>query len=62
MSIRLKLYILRKHLDENMTSDYAHIKHPTKLWQNLKEKFDYQKKINLPNALEEWKNLGFMIF
>ncbi|XP_024005007.1 uncharacterized protein LOC112082140 [Eutrema salsugineum] len=56
------IIFLRKHLDENMTHDYAHIKDPAELWQALKERFDNQREINLSHALEEWKNLRFQDF
>ncbi|XP_056850458.1 uncharacterized protein LOC130511798 [Raphanus sativus] len=53
---------LRKHLDENLTHDYARIKDPLDLWKALKERFDNQKKITLPHALDEWANLRFQDF
>ncbi|XP_048608037.1 uncharacterized protein LOC106386773 isoform X4 [Brassica napus] len=53
---------LRRHLDENLTHDYARIKDPLDLWKALKERFDNQKKITLPHALDEWKNLRFQDF
>ncbi|KAG2325006.1 hypothetical protein Bca52824_007734 [Brassica carinata] len=56
------IIFLKKHLDENVTHDYASIEDPTELWQTLKERFDNQKEVNLPHALEEWKNLRFQDF
>ncbi|ESQ50309.1 hypothetical protein EUTSA_v10002286mg, partial [Eutrema salsugineum] len=56
------IIFLRKHLDENVTHDYAHIKDPAEVWQALKERSDNQREINLPHALEEWKNLRFQDF
>ena len=53
---------LKKHLDENLTHDYANIEDPAELWKALKERIDNQKEINLPHALEEWKNLKFQDF
>ena len=53
---------LRRHLDENLTHDYARTKDPLDLWKALKERFDNQKKITLPHALDEWKNLRFQDF
>ena len=53
---------LRKHLDENLTHDYARIKDPLDIWKALKERFDNQKKITLPHALDEWANLRFQDF
>uniref|UniRef100_A0A0D3BDF1 Uncharacterized protein n=1 Tax=Brassica oleracea var. oleracea TaxID=109376 RepID=A0A0D3BDF1_BRAOL len=51
------IIFLKKHLDENLTHDYANVEDPAELWQTLKERFDNQRQINLPHALEEWKNL-----
>lgn len=56
------IIFLRKHLDENVTHDYAHIKDPAELWQALKARFDNQREITLPHALEDWKNLRFQDF
>ena len=53
---------LRKHLDENLPHDYARIKDPLDLWNALKERFDNQKKITLPHALDDWANLRFQDF
>ncbi|XP_013617107.1 PREDICTED: uncharacterized protein LOC106323548 [Brassica oleracea var. oleracea] len=58
---------LGKHLDENLTHDYARInyariKDPLDLWKALKERFDSQKKITIPHALDEWANLRFRDF
>ncbi|KAG7578750.1 Zinc finger CCHC-type [Arabidopsis thaliana x Arabidopsis arenosa] len=56
------IIFLRKHLDENVTHDYAHIKDPAELWQALKARFHNQREITLPHALEDWKNLRFQDF
>ena len=56
------IIFLKKHLDENVTHDYASIEDPAELWQALKERFDNQREVNLPHALEEWKNLRFQDF
>ena len=53
------IIFLKKHLDENLTHDYADLEDPAELWQALKERFDNKREINLPHALEEWKNLRF---
>ena len=49
------IIFLKKHLDENLTHDYGDVEDPAVLWQALKDRFDHQKEINLPHALEEWK-------
>ena len=56
------IIFLKKHLDESLTHDYANVEDPVELWQTLKERFDNQRQINLPHALEEWKNLRFQDF
>ncbi|XP_048613518.1 uncharacterized protein LOC125587315 [Brassica napus] len=56
------IIFLKKHLDESLTHDYANVEDPAELWQTLKERFDNQRQINLPHALEEWKNLRFQDF
>lgn len=56
------IIFLRKHLDENLMHDYAYIKDPTGLWKALKERFDNQREITLPHALDEWTNLRFQDF
>uniref|UniRef100_A0A0D3C9E2 Uncharacterized protein n=1 Tax=Brassica oleracea var. oleracea TaxID=109376 RepID=A0A0D3C9E2_BRAOL len=52
------IIFLKKHLDENLTHDYASVEDPAEQWQALKERFDNQREVNLPHALEEWKNLS----
>ncbi|XP_048609185.1 uncharacterized protein LOC125584547 [Brassica napus] len=56
------IIFLKKHLDESLMHDYANVEDPAELWQTLKERFDNQRQINLPQALEEWKNLRFQDF
>ncbi|XP_048600359.1 uncharacterized protein LOC125593419 [Brassica napus] len=56
------IIFLKKHLDENLTHDYGDVEDPAVLWQALKDRFDNQKEINLPHALEEWKTLRFQDF
>uniref|UniRef100_A0A0D3CP43 CCHC-type domain-containing protein n=1 Tax=Brassica oleracea var. oleracea TaxID=109376 RepID=A0A0D3CP43_BRAOL len=56
------IIFLKKHLDENLTHDYASVEDSAELWQALKERFDNQREVNLPHALEEWKNLRFQDF
>ena len=41
------IIFLKKHLDENVTHDYASIENPAGLWQTLKERFDNQREVNL---------------
>ena len=47
------IIFLKKHLDENVTHEYASVEDPAELWKALKERFDNQREVNLPRALEE---------
>ncbi|XP_024004904.1 uncharacterized protein LOC112082047 [Eutrema salsugineum] len=53
---------LRRHLDESIIYDYAHMRDPQELWKSLKDRFDHQKDITLPLARDEWQNLRFQDF
>jgi len=39
---------IRRHLDECLKCEYLTVRDPRLLWKNLKERFDYQKKVVLP--------------
>ena len=52
---------LRRHLDENLTHDYARTKDPLDLWKALKKRFDNQKKITLPMHSMSGKIYDFKI-
>ena len=51
------IIFLKKHLDENLTHDYTSVEDPAELWQVLKERFDNQRKVNLPHALEDFEKV-----
>lgn len=36
------IIFLKKHVDENVTYDYASIKNSSEFWQTLEERFDNQ--------------------
>ncbi|KAI3497286.1 hypothetical protein L1887_39786 [Cichorium endivia] len=53
---------LRKHIDEMLRFEYLDITDPSILWNRLKDKFDHQKEVILPNARDEWRTLRFQDF
>ncbi|XP_020877162.1 uncharacterized protein LOC110227409 [Arabidopsis lyrata subsp. lyrata] len=53
---------LRRHLDESVIYDYAHMRDPKELWKSLKDRFDHQRDITLPLARDEWQSLRFQDF
>ena len=44
---------LRKHIDEMLRFEYLDVTDPSILWNLLKERFDHQKEVILPNARDE---------
>ncbi|XP_023738924.1 uncharacterized protein LOC111886921 [Lactuca sativa] len=53
---------LHKHIDEMLRFEYLDVNDPSVLWNLLKEKFDHQKEVILPNARDEWRTLRFQDF
>ncbi|KAL7586667.1 hypothetical protein Lser_V15G36150 [Lactuca serriola] len=53
---------LRKHIHEMLIFEYLDITYPIILWNLLKERFDHQKEVILPNARDERRTLGFQDF
>ena len=53
---------LRKHIDQLLRIEYLNVHDPCTLWTNLKERFDHQREIMLPNARSEWMSLRFQDF
>ena len=51
------IIFLRHHIDEGLKTEYLTVKDPLSLWTQLKERFDHQKLVVLPNAKFEWLNL-----
>ncbi|KAK8689798.1 hypothetical protein V6N13_088509 [Hibiscus sabdariffa] len=41
---------LRRHLHEGLKSEYLTVKDPLILWNSLKERYNYQKTVILPQA------------
>ncbi|KAI3724042.1 hypothetical protein L2E82_35806 [Cichorium intybus] len=53
---------LRKHIDEMLRFEYLDVTDPSILWNHLKERFDHEKEVILPNARDEWRTLRFQDF
>ncbi|XP_057791393.1 uncharacterized protein LOC131008525 [Salvia miltiorrhiza] len=56
------LIFLRHHLNKDLKNEYLTKKDPVVLWQSLKDRFDQQKAIILPQAQYDWLNLRFQDF
>ncbi|KAL4567405.1 hypothetical protein LXL04_022989 [Taraxacum kok-saghyz] len=53
---------LRKHIDQMLRIEYLNVSDPSTLWTLLKERFDHQREIMLPNTRSEWMSLRFQDF
>lgn len=53
------LHFLRHHLHPDLKSEYMTEKDPLVLWQSLKDRFDQQGSIVLPQAQHDWITLRF---
>ncbi|TXG72360.1 hypothetical protein EZV62_000946 [Acer yangbiense] len=56
------MIFLRHHLHEGLKSEYLTVKNPFELWANLKERFNHQKTVILPNAHYAWMHLRLQDF
>ncbi|XP_020248256.1 uncharacterized protein LOC109825775 [Asparagus officinalis] len=56
------LIFLRHHLNKDLKNEYLTEKDPDILWQSLKDRFDQQTTIMLPQAQYDWLNLRFQDF
>jgi hypothetical protein len=56
------MIFLRHHLHKDLKNEYLTIEDPKDLWDNLKERFDHQKTVILPNARNEWLYLRLQDF
>ncbi|XP_020270666.1 uncharacterized protein LOC109845810 [Asparagus officinalis] len=56
------LIFLRHHLNKDLKNEYLTEKNPAVLWQSLKDQFDQQTAIMLPQAQYDWLNLRFQDF
>jgi hypothetical protein len=50
------LYIIRNHTQLDLKSEYMMEENPYELWKNLKQRYEQQKAIILPEATHEWGN------
>ncbi|XP_031108088.1 uncharacterized protein LOC116012627 [Ipomoea triloba] len=53
------LIFLRHHLNNDLKNEYLTEKDPHALWKSLKDRFDQQLSIVLPQAQFDWPNLRF---
>ena len=51
------MIFLRHHLHEGLKAEYLTTKDPLVLWNNLKERYDHQKTVILPEARYDWMHL-----
>ncbi|XP_028781363.1 uncharacterized protein LOC114737584 [Neltuma alba] len=56
------MIFLRHHLHEGLKAEYLMVKDPLELWNNLKERYDHQKRVILPKARYEWMHLRLQDF
>ena len=48
------LYIISNHIHPDLKSEYRMEKNPHALWNNLKQRYEQQKAIVLPETSHEW--------
>ncbi|KAK9664875.1 hypothetical protein RND81_14G074500 [Saponaria officinalis] len=56
------MIFLRHHLHDGLKNEYLTVKDPQILWSNLKERYDHQKTVILPNARYDWIHLRLQDF
>ena len=56
------MVIIRHHLHEDLKTQYLTVTEPDVLWQELKDQFDNQPDVALPNARYQWQHLRFQDF
>ncbi|KAK9682553.1 hypothetical protein RND81_10G081800 [Saponaria officinalis] len=56
------MIFLQHHLHDGLKNEYLTVKDPQILWSNLKERYDHQKTVILPNARYGWKHLRLQDF
>lgn len=56
------LIFLRHHIHDDLKAEYICEEDPYSLWTSLMERFDHQRMVMLPAALNEWLNLRFQDF
>ena len=53
------MVIIRQHQHEDLKAQYLTVTEPEVLWQKLKDRFDNQPDIALPNGRYQWQHLHF---
>ena len=56
------MIFLRHHLHEDLKTEYLTVKDPLELWKSLKERYDHQKLVLLPNTHYQWIHLRLQEF
>lgn len=56
------MIFLRHHLHEDLKREYLTVKDPLELWEHLKERYDHQRQVLLPNARYKWMHLRLQDF
>ena len=56
------MIFIHHHLYEELKTEYLIVKDPLILWNNLKERYEYQKTIILPKAHYDWMHLRLQDF
>ena len=56
------MVIIRHHLHKDLKAQYLTVTEPDVLWQELKDRFDNQPDVALPNARYQWQHLRFQDF
>ena len=52
----MAILIIRHHLIESLKDQYLTIENPLDLWTEFKSRYDHQRKVLLPKAMEESQN------
>ena len=56
------MIFIRRHIHEDLKSEYLTVRDPKILWNELKERFEHQKTIILPKALYDWGHIRLQDF
>ena len=56
------MIFIRRHLHEELKSEYLTVKDPLVLWNDLKERYENKKSIILPKVRYNWSNLRLQDF
>ena len=56
------LHFIRHHLDPALKDEYMMEENPLSLWDSLKERYDQQRSVMLPEAQRKWALIRFQDF